>query len=361
MLRGSLEPAMAIMQLDFGVFDHLDRRDEPLGELYEGRLRLIEAYDRAGFHAYHLAEHHATPLGMAPSPGIFLSAVAQRTKRLRFGPLVYTLPLHNPLRLIEEICMLDQMSGGRFEIGVGKGISPFEVGYFGVKHEEAQAMYVEALDVILAGLTGKALTHHGKYYRFENVPIELWPVQKPHPPLWYGVVVPSSAVWLAQHAVNVIALADNKEVRAITDRYRAEWTARPDAATKPHPKMGVGRHVVVAETEREAHALAEPAYNAWYKSMNHLWNVHGTTVRAAYAPDYETVRKMDTTIVGTPEQVRAEVARHIEESGANYFIGRFCFGSLGHEQAMRSIDLFAREVMPHFRPAAGRAALAGAR
>ena len=348
------------MDLAFGVFDHLDRRDEPLGTLYEDRLRLVEAYDRAGFHAYHLAEHHATPLGMAPAPGVFLSAVAQRTERLRFGPLVYTLPLYNPLRLVEEICMLDQMSGGRLEVGVGKGISPFEVAYFDIKHEEAHAMYVEALDVILAGLTGKALNHHGKYYRFDNVPIELWPVQKPHPPLWYGVVVPSSAVWLAQHGINVIALADNKEVRAITDRYRAEWAARTDVAGQPHPKMGVGRHVVVAETEREAHALAEPAYNDWYKNMNHLWKVHGTTVRAAYAPDYQTVRKMDTTIVGTPRQVRDEVRRHIEETGANYFVGRFCFGSLPHDAAMRSLRLFADEVMPHFRSAGRRATAATA-
>ena len=77
----------------FGVFDHMDQGDLPLGRQYEERLRLIEAYDRGGFHAYHLAEHHATPLGMAPSPSVFLAAVAQRTKRLRFGPLVYTLSL----------------------------------------------------------------------------------------------------------------------------------------------------------------------------------------------------------------------------------------------------------------------------
>ena len=93
--------------MEFGVFDHLDRGSAPLKEFYESRLKLIEAYDRAGFYAYHVAEHHSTPLGMAPSPTVFLSAVAQRTHRLRFGPLVYALPLHDPLRLAEEICMLD--------------------------------------------------------------------------------------------------------------------------------------------------------------------------------------------------------------------------------------------------------------
>src|SRR5882724_2510700 len=111
-------------QLTFGVFDHLDRGGRSIADLFEQRLRIVELYDRAGFHAYHLAEHHSTPLGMAPSPSVFLSAVAQRTKALRFGPLVYTVNLYHPLRLIDEICMLDQLSGGRLELGVGRGISP---------------------------------------------------------------------------------------------------------------------------------------------------------------------------------------------------------------------------------------------
>lgn len=108
--------------MKFGVFDHLDRNDLPLQAFYAERLKIVEAYDRYGFHAYHTAEHHATPLGLAASPSVFLAAVAQRTQRLRFGPLVYTLPLHHPLRLVEEICMLDQLSRGRFELGVGRGI-----------------------------------------------------------------------------------------------------------------------------------------------------------------------------------------------------------------------------------------------
>ena len=86
-------------EMEFGIFDHLDRSDLPLQDYYEARLKLIEAYDRSGFYSYHVAEHHFTPLGMAPSPSIFLAAIAQRTRRLRFGPLVFALPLHHPLRM----------------------------------------------------------------------------------------------------------------------------------------------------------------------------------------------------------------------------------------------------------------------
>src|SRR5258708_28881506 len=112
--------------MEFGVFDHLDRHGGALADYYDDRLKIAEAYDRAGFYAYHLAEHHATPLGMAPSPSVFLAAVAHRTTRLRFGPLVWPMPLHHPLRLIEDICMLDQLSGQRPGNGLRRPAAPLQ-------------------------------------------------------------------------------------------------------------------------------------------------------------------------------------------------------------------------------------------
>src|SRR5580693_7189719 len=148
----------------------MDEGGVPLGELYANRLVLVEAYDRAGIHAYHLAEHHSTPLGCAPSPGLFLAAVAQRTKTLRFGPLVYLLPFYHPLRLIEEICMLDQMSGGRLELGIGRGVSPFETANYALDFSQTQGMYHEAFQALLKGLTSNELTFTGKFYNFSKVP-----------------------------------------------------------------------------------------------------------------------------------------------------------------------------------------------
>ena len=99
-----------MVDVKFGLFDWIDRGGAPLPQLYEDRLRLLEEADRAGFYGYHLAEHHFTTLGMAPSPALFLSAAAQRTQHIRLRPLVYLLPLYSPLRLIEEVCMLDNLS-----------------------------------------------------------------------------------------------------------------------------------------------------------------------------------------------------------------------------------------------------------
>src|ERR687888_1294440 len=135
--------------MQFGVFDHLDRNDLPLRDYYEPRLAIAELYDRLGFYAYHIAEHHSTPLGMAASPSVFLAAVAQRSKRLRFGPMVYALPLYHPLRLIEEICMLDHLSGGRLDIGFGRGSSPIELADYGGDPTAAQEVYGEGLELVL--------------------------------------------------------------------------------------------------------------------------------------------------------------------------------------------------------------------
>src|SRR5712691_9275684 len=118
--------------MKFGVFDHIDDAGVPLGQLYADRLAFAEALDRSGFYGYHVAEHHTTPLGAAASPGLMFGALSQRTQKLRFGPMVYLLPFYHPLRLIEEVCMLDQLSNGRFQLGVGRGVSIYETQAYGL-------------------------------------------------------------------------------------------------------------------------------------------------------------------------------------------------------------------------------------
>src|SRR6476659_2092738 len=250
------------MTLAFGVFDHLDSSGAPLRDFYEDRLKLAELYDRLGFYCYHVAEHHSTPLGMAPSPSVFLSAVAQRTRRLNFGPLVYTLPLYHPIRLIEEICMLDQMSGGRFELGVGRGVSPIEVGFFGVNPADGPRQFPEALRVIKQGLTTDELTFSGEFYKFDKVPMVLKPVQQPYPPLWYGVLTPDATYWAALESASIVTLLPPDSARAIIERYRLEWRnfGRRDEEL---PLMGISRHIVLADTEEEAFMIAERGYRVW--------------------------------------------------------------------------------------------------
>ena len=134
--------------MEFGIFDQNDRSGLPLAQQYEERLQMAELYDQSGFYCYHISEHHSTPLSTTPSQNIFLAALAQRTTRLRLCPLVYLLPIHHPMRLAEEICMLDHLSNGRFEFGVGRGASPHELQGLGVDPARAAQMYTEAYEII---------------------------------------------------------------------------------------------------------------------------------------------------------------------------------------------------------------------
>jgi alkanesulfonate monooxygenase SsuD/methylene tetrahydromethanopterin reductase-like flavin-dependent oxidoreductase (luciferase family) len=333
--------------MEFGVFDHLDRTGQSLPDYYENRLKIAEAYDRAGFYAYHIAEHHSTPLGMAPSPNVFLAAVAQRTKRLRFGPLVFVLPLYHPLRLISEICMLDQMSNGRLELSFGRGASPIEVEYFGVAPDARQDIYAEAVEVILHGLTHKTLDFHGKHFNFDNVPMELAPLQKPHPPLWYGVHAPDSAERAAKRNLNVVSLDSPADTRLSIERYRATWRAPYPGAVMP--KLGLGRFIVVAETDAEAQHLARRAYLPWHNSFTYLPRLYGRAQTHPRPPEWDALVEVGQGIAGSPKTVTAFLQAQLAETGCNYVVCQFAFGDLTLEECRRSIKLFADAVMPVLR------------
>jgi alkanesulfonate monooxygenase SsuD/methylene tetrahydromethanopterin reductase-like flavin-dependent oxidoreductase (luciferase family) len=341
--------------MQFGIFDQNDHGPYPTGEQYENRLKLIEFYDQAGFRTYHMSEHHSTPLSLTPSPSVFLAAAAQRTKRLRLGPLVYVLPAHHPLRLAEEICMLDQLSGGRLDVGVGRGASPHELQHFGIDPDHAPAMYVEAYNVIRQALTQPKISFKGKYYTFENVPIEMKPAQLPHPPFWYAVPTPEGAAWPAQNGINVVCGGSVPRIREITDRYRVEWR---QAGNSPDeiPLLGINRFVVAADTDQEAMALGRRGWPLFYENFMKLWKAHGTTPRYARIPeDFDTAVQNGGAVAGSPQTIREMVGNMMNQAGVSYFIAQFSFGDLTHEEVLYSARIFAREMLPASRERQARA------
>jgi alkanesulfonate monooxygenase SsuD/methylene tetrahydromethanopterin reductase-like flavin-dependent oxidoreductase (luciferase family) len=340
--------------MQFAVFDHMDRSGADLGLQYEERLRLVELYEWAGFHAYHVAEHHGTPLGSAPSPGLFLAAVAQRTSRLRLGPLAYPLGLYHPLRLIEEICMLDVMSHGRLELGVGRGASPYEANFFGVEPATSQERFDESLEILMKGLANDRLTHSGKYFTFKDVPLVIRPVQRPHPPLWHVSRSLESADKLAALGCNVALAMPTDHATAFIARYRNAWLALGNRAGDM-PFVGNTRNVVVLDSDRDANDAARRAFHVWYESMVHLWRAHGVELpRAVSSPDFDETVEQGYIVAGSPATVRQKLMRQRQDSGMNYFICRFACGDLSFEESARSVRLFAREVMPAFEPEAAR-------
>jgi alkanesulfonate monooxygenase SsuD/methylene tetrahydromethanopterin reductase-like flavin-dependent oxidoreductase (luciferase family) len=327
----------------FGIFDHIDASGQPVGEQYAGRLRLVELYERLGFYCYHLTEHHATDLGMASSPSVFLAAVAQRTSTIRLGTLVYLLPLHHPVRLLEEIGMLDQLSGGRFQLGIGRGGQPAEHSRFGLAEEDLGPMFEEALAILEQGLTGTLPAHKGTYYDLPEVPLRLRPLQQPRPPLWYGTGSVHRNQWAAEREVNLLCLVPNVRSREVFDDYRE----RLGKLGKPEPFIGQARQLVVAETDAEAERIADRAWKRFAHSFNWLVD-HLGRPPFPIAQTFAGAVEQGLAFAGSPQAVRQFVARARDEAGANYLALELAFGDIAEEEAGQSAELFAREVMPEF-------------
>ena len=159
----------------FAVFDHNDATGLPAARQLDQRLELVAAYERLGFYAYQLAEHHGTPLGIA-TPHLMLAAASRLTSTIRLGTLISILPLVPPLRMVEEAATLDQLTNGRLVLGVGRGVSPVETGFHGVPGPEAQPRFDEAFEILLTGLDPDVpeVTFHGKYYDIDAAPVVTW-------------------------------------------------------------------------------------------------------------------------------------------------------------------------------------------
>jgi alkanesulfonate monooxygenase SsuD/methylene tetrahydromethanopterin reductase-like flavin-dependent oxidoreductase (luciferase family) len=340
-----------------GLFDHIEYGDRPLAQLFDERLKFIQAADAAGFYCLHLAEHHQTPLNMVPVPGVFLGAVARLTTNIKMGPLVYLLTVVSPLRMIDEICMLDHLSNGRAEIGVGRGVSPFELKYNKVDPEQSRDIFIDAYHCISKGLTTDLLSHKGPYYEYDNVPIALSPLQKPFPAFWYGSSGPEGSTWAGEKGLHFVTLGPNASAKANIDTFKEAFAKRDNRPAQPKPEfsggiaLGVQRHIFVDETDEKAHAWARPAMNKHLEHINWIRMKHGVTatatrMRQTRGANYEECLEEGTVIAGSPQTVLAGIERHAKEIGFNYLLAYLFVGNMPFDTAMRSFKLFTAEVMP---------------
>jgi alkanesulfonate monooxygenase SsuD/methylene tetrahydromethanopterin reductase-like flavin-dependent oxidoreductase (luciferase family) len=291
-----------------------------------------------------------------PVPGVYLGAVARATKRIRLGPLCYLLPLYSPLRLIEEICMLDHLSYGRLEVGVGRGVSPFELGYHKVEHDKSREIFMDAYNCISAGLATDSFTYSGPYFNYANVPMALRPLQQPHPAFWYPSSSKSGAAWAGEHGLHFVTLGPTPIAKENVDAFKSALAKRGQVA---QPKgefpggaaIGVQRHIFVADTDREAHRFGKPAMDNHLENLLWLRVKHGQSGATARlnvprGADFEECVADGTAIAGSPETVRAELERQVETLGVNYLVAYLFLGTMSLPDALRSLQLFSTEVMP---------------
>jgi alkanesulfonate monooxygenase SsuD/methylene tetrahydromethanopterin reductase-like flavin-dependent oxidoreductase (luciferase family) len=342
--------------LGFGIFDWIEHRNAPLRQILEQRLEMAEAADQLGFYAYHIAEHQGTPLSLDSSPSVIVASAAQRTRRLRLVPMTYVLPWYNPLRLYNEICLLDQLSGGRLEIGLGRGASPIEGAYFGVTSvEQAREVAAEALEILLLGFGNPVLAYEGKHFCYRGVELYNKPMQQPYPPIWYPSSNFDSVPFIAQHGFNTSHnFAPNAVARRHFDRYREvyEQHKHDPGRMNAHvaaPMLTNTRHIYVAVSDEQAVAEARDAFALWGEHISYLSGRFSDRPRDALT--LESRMANGTAIVGSPETARSMIQEMVDETGINYFLGVFNFGDLAQDRVLSSMELFAREVMPAFSPA----------
>nr|WP_210334132.1 LLM class flavin-dependent oxidoreductase [Mesorhizobium sangaii] len=330
--------------MTFGIFDHLDEDGRDIARQYADRLMLAEACDHLGFYAYHLAEHHCTPHGRGPSPNLFLSSVAQRTQRLRLGPLVMLLALYHPLRAFEEICMLDQLSGGRLELGIGRGSFPTEVGYFGIGADAAPGQYAEASEILINAMKGGTLSYQGRHFELNDVPLTLRPHQRPHPPTWIATNRPEPASWAAANGANIACVGPSSSVRRTTDAFRAGREHKTEADDRA-PFLGLLRMVVIGRSEADAYSLAGPAYERWLKSFKFLYDLNGIPTPPNLPLTFDAAIESELCVVGSAASVRKALLGQLEEAGANYLLCQLAFGDLPLGASLYTATTIQSEIM----------------
>jgi alkanesulfonate monooxygenase SsuD/methylene tetrahydromethanopterin reductase-like flavin-dependent oxidoreductase (luciferase family) len=328
-----------------GIFDWIEASGRPPAEIYVHKLELASAADRAGFHGFFIAEHHGTPLSIDGSPSALLSAVFQRTRHLRAGALTFCLPWYHPYRFYSEVCMLDQMSRGRLELGVGRGVSPIESRIFGLSSiDESRERYRETLETFFTACASPTMKVNGV-----EAELHVKPYQRPYPPLWFPSSNRESIEFTARHGYHTAFIGKHADCKPLFERYRELWAQHRNDPGRHNahvasPFLARTQHLVIADTDAEAERLGSKAYETWAGHIHHLTrklgrpDVHKTTPY-----DEDSSQRL---IAGAPRAALAKLQEMLRATGANYLLCVFSFGDLPAEQAMRSLELFAQEVKP---------------
>jgi alkanesulfonate monooxygenase SsuD/methylene tetrahydromethanopterin reductase-like flavin-dependent oxidoreductase (luciferase family) len=249
--------------------------------------------------------------------------------------------------------MIDHFSHGRLELGVGRGVSPWELGHYGVRPDESRELFEETLEVIIKGLSNPVLHHRGRRLpNYDGIPMELHSLQQPYPPLWHATSSSEGVAWAARHGVNLMGLGPASYFGQTVEQYRAAAAEHKDDADRynthvAETKIGMMRQVIVADTDADAEKLLNATFDRWQHSFVKLWVANNDQPVAVGIPTIEAFRAVGALVVGSPETVRAGIAKTIDEGHLNYVACAFAWGSIAREDSARSMQLFAEEVIPH--------------
>jgi alkanesulfonate monooxygenase SsuD/methylene tetrahydromethanopterin reductase-like flavin-dependent oxidoreductase (luciferase family) len=339
-------------------------------ERYEQLWRELQACDDLGFDYSFCVEHHFRPdESWMSSPSLYAVGAGARTKRLRIGPMGYIVPLYHPLRLAEEIAIVDQMLGGRMELGLVPGINPDYFRPFGLDYGQRKSPTLEFVDYMRAAFGDtQPFSFHGPEFHTDNAQLSVQPLQRPHPPLWMMSRDPQTLEFCARHAINPGYFLVYPRIDA-APRYRkflADWES---AGRAKKPDIAYCTVVYVDESDDKAIDTAllrasrayegflkpgEPGETFEERAREHAKMFVGRGEPGAseimqHLFDAEYLLKHDLVFIGSAETVATKLRKAAAAGMFNVFMGEFNFADLPELDLMRSIRLFGELVIPALR------------
>lgn len=350
------------MTLDFALFDTLPRSLQPsqTAAVFQQKIGNAAMAEQIGYKYLFFIEHQNSAFPAITASNVYLAAVAQATATLRFGVLVFQLPLHHPVRLAQDVATVDQISHGRFEFGFGYGTVSPEFDPWEVDFNQRREMGVEAMKIVQAAWSSEKFSYEGKFWRFNNARPWPQPFQKPHPPIWMGAHSHTSFDYAAENNYNVAQNIETESMVAEKFAYfRNAWSKHNHPG--PAPRTLLVRHVHVAETDAKARAEAEPYM------LEGILGQFGVKRAAMLRPEERTPTMVQNAeiatrtaqsfdywideglaFVGTPETVTRGIMEQQKRCGYDIFAAYHQILGMPHELVVKSIKLMGEEVIPHF-------------
>ncbi len=330
---------------------------------YQDHVEQFQLCEELGFDGITLNEHHGSPYSLDNSPNVLLAYIAAHTQRLKLAMAGNLLPIHgHPLRVAEELAMLDIMTRGRIIAGFVRGI-PREYLILPVPLKESRARFEEALDVILNAWTSEIFSHQGRFFSYKDVDMWPRPYQRPHPPVWVGATTAEPIRTVARRAGVSLCVNFLPTVRVKDQLKLFRDSAAKCGRIVTDDDIVYGRHIYVAETEKEAEKLCKPNLEYYFHNLLGEINEAAITRIVEMNPEldaksvkppypfhtapFEKLREDGLVLVGTPDQVFNQLMEQYEEVGGfGTLLGIVRMGAMPQDVALRNVRLIGSELIP---------------
>lgn len=350
--------------MKFGMFFLLQWPAErkAQAQVYAETLEQIERAEALGWDAVWIAEHHFSDYGICPNIAVLAAAAAARTKRIRIGSGIVVTPFHHPLRIAEDWAMVDQISQGRVNLGLGRGYQKVEYDGFRIPQSESKERFQEALDVLKLAWSGEPFSYHGQHWQIDNVQTFPQPVQQPHPPFYVAAVSPDSYQSLGSQGLPILVAPITTPLALVKEKYEihrgAMRAAGYDPSTVEYP---IVYGCYCAESNEAAYHDAQEE-TLWLNKnqigkiapdpnqpLDNEFAFYRKSRERMERTTFDAIWQHPGTLYGDPDRITSRL-RHLEaELGITMIVSSFSFGGMDAAMARRSMELFASEVMPRFR------------